>query len=199
MSLLVICETLGHFVITLTANGKYSLHYRKNLPQVLQMQLSKKQTFFLTLLLYFWDLNQILKILKNIWASWVTYYQYFRLPKTWLDKCLNRAVSGNPLRVTCWDVGNTAEICMIALISYFSTTLREIEQQNVSDSDAWNLMAVSYHTDWRCKYSLHYRKNLSQPVQMKLSKKQKTFSEFFAAFLKSTSSFQNFEQKRLPS
>ena len=60
-------------------------------------------------------------------------------------------------------------------------------------------MAVSYHTDWRCKYSLHYRKNLPQPVQMKLSKKQKTFSEFFAAFLKSTSSFQNFEQKRLPS
>ena len=53
MSLLVICETVGHFVITLTANGKYSLHYRKNLPQVLQMQLSKKQTFFLTLLLYF--------------------------------------------------------------------------------------------------------------------------------------------------
>ena len=46
MSLLVICEILGHFVITLTANGKYSLNYRKNLPQVLQMQLSKKQTFF---------------------------------------------------------------------------------------------------------------------------------------------------------
>ena len=34
------------------------------------------------------------------------------------------------------------------------------------------------------KYSLFKRDNLTQPIQMQVSGKQKTFSEFFAAFLK---------------
>ena len=36
--------------------------------------------------------------------------------------------------------------------------------------------------------------SLTQPIQMKLSKKQKSFSEFFSAFLKSTSNFEAFEK-----
>ena len=36
------------------------------------------------------------------------------------------------------------------------------------------------------KYSLLYRDNLRQPIQIPLSQKQKTFSELFSAFLKST-------------
>ena len=38
-------------------------------------------------------------------------------------------------------------------------------------------------------YSLRKRKNLSQPIQMQLSKKQKQFSRFFAPFLKFPSNF----------
>ena len=34
--------------------------------------------------------------------------------------------------------------------------------------------------------------------QMQLSQKKKNFSHIFSAFLKSESSFQHFEQKRLP-
>ena len=34
------------------------------------------------------------------------------------------------------------------------------------------------------KYSLLNRDNLTQPIQIQLSRKQKTFSDFFAAFLK---------------
>ena len=34
-----------------------------------------------------------------------------------------------------------------------------------------------------------------QPVQMQLSRKQKTFSEFFSAFLKFILNFQHFENK----
>ena len=39
------------------------------------------------------------------------------------------------------------------------------------------------------KYSLLNRKNLPQPIEMKLSKKQKRFSEFFSPYLKFTSTF----------
>ena len=45
------------------------------------------------------------------------------------------------------------------------------------------------------KYSLHFRENLTQPIQILLSQKQKTFSEFFAVFLKSTLNFEHFQTK----
>ena len=42
-------------------------------------------------------------------------------------------------------------------------------------------------------YSLHNREHLKQPIEMQLSKKQKTFSEFFYAFFKSRSNFEDFK------
>ena len=45
------------------------------------------------------------------------------------------------------------------------------------------------------KYPVLIRDNLTIPIQMQLSKKQKTFSEFFVEFWKSKLNFQHFEQK----
>ena len=45
------------------------------------------------------------------------------------------------------------------------------------------------------RYSGHNRENFPKPIQMQLSKKRKTFSEVFVAFLKSTSSFEYSEEK----
>ena len=45
------------------------------------------------------------------------------------------------------------------------------------------------------KYSLLYRENLTQPIQVLLSHKQKTFFQFFSTFLKSTLNFENFQEK----
>ena len=45
------------------------------------------------------------------------------------------------------------------------------------------------------KYSLLNRDNFTQPIQMQLSRKQKTFSQFFCAFLKSTLNFEHFQKK----
>ena len=44
------------------------------------------------------------------------------------------------------------------------------------------------------KYCLLYRDNLTKAIQILLSPKQKTFSQFFSAFLKSTL---NFEHSRI--
>ena len=49
------------------------------------------------------------------------------------------------------------------------------------------------------KYSLFNRDNLTQPSQMQLSRKQKTFSQFFSAFFKSRLNFEHFLKKRWPS
>ena len=45
------------------------------------------------------------------------------------------------------------------------------------------------------KYSFLNRDNLTQPIQMQLSQKQKSFSEFFCAFLKSSLNFEHFQKK----
>ena len=45
------------------------------------------------------------------------------------------------------------------------------------------------------KYSLLIREKLTQPLQILLSQKQKSFSQFFSSFLKSTLNFQHFRKK----
>ena len=45
------------------------------------------------------------------------------------------------------------------------------------------------------KYSLLYRANLTQPIQILLSHKRKTFSQFFSAFSKSTLNIEHFQKK----
>ena len=44
-------------------------------------------------------------------------------------------------------------------------------------------------------YCLLYRDNLTQLIQIPLSQKQKTFSEFFSPFLKSTLKFEHFQKE----
>ena len=45
------------------------------------------------------------------------------------------------------------------------------------------------------KYSLLYRDNLTQAIQILLSQKQNTFSDFFSAFFKPISNFAHFQKK----
>ena len=48
------------------------------------------------------------------------------------------------------------------------------------------------------KYSLLNRDNLRQPIWTPLSQKQKTFSQFFLAFSKSTLNFEHVRKKDDP-
>ena len=57
MSVLVISEILGLFFKAMTANDKYSLRNSKNLPQPIQMQLSRKLKIFLDFLLHICNLS----------------------------------------------------------------------------------------------------------------------------------------------
>ena len=48
------------------------------------------------------------------------------------------------------------------------------------------------------KHYFFNRENLTQPIQMQLSQKQKTFSQFFFAFLKSILNFKHLPKKDDP-
>ena len=65
ISPLVIWETLGLLVNTLTTDDKYSLCTSNNSRELIQMQLSKKQKNFFVFFLLFWNLHQILNTLKK--------------------------------------------------------------------------------------------------------------------------------------
>ena len=63
----------------------------------------------------------------------------------------------------------------------------------------WKILGLLVNTlapDEKCP--VLNRDNLTIPIQMQLSQKQKTFSQFFAAFLKSTLNFKHFESKDDP-
>ena len=60
----------------------------------------------------------------------------------------------------------------------------------------WNILRLFVNTlTDDDKYCPLYRENLTQPIQILLSQKQKTFSAFFYAFLKSTLNFKYFQKK----
>ena len=48
------------------------------------------------------------------------------------------------------------------------------------------------------KYYLLYRENLTQPIQILLSQKRKTFCTLFFEFTKSTLNFEHFQKKDHP-
>ena len=62
---LVLREIFGVFVNTLTAEGMYPVQGCEKLQLPNQMHLSEKPKIFLNFLLHFWNLHQILNILKK--------------------------------------------------------------------------------------------------------------------------------------
>ena len=61
---------------------------------------------------------------------------------------------------------------------------------------SWRLFVDTFTVD--DKYFLLTKENLTQSIQMQLSQKQKTLSQFFSQFLKSNYNFENFQKKDGP-
>ena len=67
-----------------------------------------------------------------------------------------------------------------------------LEFQNVCLSTSEFLLVLFNTLTADEKYSLYNKKNLLQPIQLQLSKKQKICSQFFHGYLKCTSNFEHF-------
>ena len=67
--------------------------------------------------------------------------------------------------------------------------------ENVSPGRMWNLGIVCQHLTADDNYSRYSREDSQQPIQMQLSKKQKTLRQFFTAFPNFTKNFEHFDKK----
>ena len=79
-------------------------------------------------------------------------------------------------------------------LPYLLITVQAIELQNIGVSGMRNLFPNTLSANSR--YSLHNRDNLTESIEMQLSRKQKTFSEFFYAFLKASLNVEHFQKEK---
>ena len=85
-----------------------------------------------------------------------------------------------------------------ALLSYLLVTCNEMCSKKFLLL-TWQILGLLVNTLAADeKYPLLKRDNLTIPIQTQLSQKQKTFSQFFAAFLKFRLNFEYFETKYAP-
>ena len=175
-SLLVICKILTLFVNTLTADGKYSLINRDNLTHPIQMQLSQKQKgftpifyAFLKSILYFEHFNKKRILIADVFQKLCT-------PKNVVTQMSKKSCFRGHLNK---EHGKPAQ------------TLLKSKRQHLYHiySSLWRWLSWKKPLLVKCKilrqfvntltaddkYSLLNRDNLTQPIQMQLSQKQKTF------------------------
>ena len=90
---------------------------------------------------------------------------------------------------------NVFVILMAAPLKYLLDTLMVVALEKVSFSNTKNpeTFVITLSTD--DKHYLVNRDNLTQPIQKPLPQKQKTFFEFFLAFLKSILNFKHLPKK----
>ena len=132
ISLLVIFEILEPFVNTLTADDKYYLRKREKILLPIQRQITKKKKSW-----FFCCISEIYIILWTFWKNRMPVIRERR--KTSLDKCLKNLVLEHHLTVNMrkgpkhsWNMHHSTFII-------FFITLREIEFEDVSLIDIWNL------------------------------------------------------------
>ena len=127
------------------------------------------------------------------------YFQKYRLRKTWLDKCLKSRVSEDP---ELENMENWSKECSNQNDSTFT--------KFINHSWRWfhwkkSLFVINkflrVFLNRLTVYDKHYlvnRDNLTEPIQIQLSQKQKTFIEFFFAFSKSLLNFEHWPTKDDP-
>ena len=86
---------------------------------------------------------------------------------------------------------------MVAPLKYLLITLKVVSFEKVCSSNRQFLTLFVNAFPANDKHYLLNRDNLAQPIQMQLSKKQKTFSQFPFAFLKSILNYKHFPKKMI--
>ena len=137
------------------------------------------------------NLRQVLNILKRKITLIGYVFSNLEIPKYLVNE-----MSKKPrLRTPCdSEHVKQSEKLTTSLPSYCFITLAKIDLENthLSVSEIVGVFVNTSTVD--NKYSLRKRKNLQQPIQLQLCRKRKYFSEYLAAYLKSTSYIVHFEK-----
>ena len=135
-------EILGLFVNTVTANEKYSTHYRDAFAKSIQIQLSKKLNVFLNSLLSFWNFHKILNVLKKKKRLIAYLFPIFLTLKCRVIQMSKRSCLRTPSSSsTCYWVPETAKIYTKTFLPFSLVNLRN-DLKDVSLTQIWNLGTV---------------------------------------------------------
>ena len=199
MSLLALCKILRLFVNKVTADDKYSLLNRDNLTQSIQMQLSQKQILFseffsqhLKSSLNFEHFQKKMNLIADVFPN-------FRTPKNVVSSVSKKSRFRELFQkqhVKCVETVFKCEQQQFYHI-YWSMW-RQLTYKKFLVV-MWQILRLFVTTVTAAdKSSLLNPNCLMQPIQMQLSQKQKTFSEFLFQFLKSSLNFEHFQRKDDP-
>ena len=189
-------KILGLSFNTLTSDGKYFVQGCENLQLPIQMQLSEKpQTFseffifFLLSTSKFKHFEKNMMVIANVLPKWQTVKIFVRkLSKEHRFRIVfgsQHVKASQMLEESPWER-------FYHVFSSFSGKLIRKMSPEVSGK----MLAFSVNTlTSDGKYPVQGCENLQLPIQMQLSEKQKTFSEFFMLFVESISKFKHFEEK----
>ena len=154
----------------------------------------KNEKLFLNFLFHFWNLHQIFNILKE---KMIVISNVF--PKLQTVKNLVRTLSKRRRFRARFDSQHVKAFRTLAKSPWkhlyhvsSSFTGKSIWKMShlVLGEVLW-VFAITLTPDG--KYPVQDCKNLKLPIQMQLSEKRKTFSDFFVPFLESTSNFTHFQ------
>ena len=174
-SLLVICKILGLFLNTLTAVDEYSLLYSNNLTKPIQMELFKKQK----------TVCQLFAACLKFWTFWKKNAHVF--PKWPTGKDVVRQMSKKSCFRTPFNRqhGKRSQILWKLAwqhVYHIYWSLRKILNWKNSLLVICKILELFLNTlTADDRYSLLSSNNLTQPIQIFLSKKQIFFSEIFSA------------------
>ena len=156
----------------------------------------QNEELFFNFLFHFWDLNQVLNVLKE---KMIVIANVF--PKLQAVKIFVRRLSKKRRFRTRSDSQHVKASQILAKSSWerfyhvFSSFSGKLIWKTfaLAVGEIWGVFVNTLTADGM--YSFPDSENLPLPIQMQLSEKRKTFSPFFVPFLESTSNFKQFETK----
>ena len=125
------------------------------------------------------------------------HFQIYEYRKRWLHKCLKKPASEDPSTSNMVHCPNTVVFWTTEPLPYFLIAMKVMECEKIYFSAMQSLKTVNTLTA-DDKYSLLNRDNLTQPIQIVLSQKEKTFSDF-SVLSETYINFLTFSNKRWPS
>ena len=123
------------------------------------------------------------------------YFQNYRLRKTWLDKCIKNLGSEDPLTSNMVNSPKHCSKLWRQHLDYIYWSFGRKFSWKKPLSLISKILGPFVNTlTLDDIYSLLNSDDITQPIQIQLSKKQRTFSELFYKFLKDWLNFEHFEK-----
>ena len=199
-SLLLARQILGLLVNTLAADEKYPILNRDNLTIPIQMQLSQKQKLFSEFFATFLKSTINFKYFeKRIWSLSILCFPNYGLRKRGEINVLKIPVSEDPSRSNMVNVpkhcSNLHHSCFFHIHWPLPSQL-SWKTSLLLTCQILGLLVSTLAADEM--YLLLNRDNMTISIQMQLSQKKITFSQFFAAFLKFRLNFKYSQTKYIP-